>query len=119
MEAAIQGQAAAGGIGRTNSAGSTTIADMIAISAIAVNGSSLIFRNAFQPAWQAAPSSTARKTDVSTLRLKARAGRIMRGLEAPPGPPPFAPAFDLEARREPGIVDARATGGRITERHDA
>src|SRR4051794_5750528 len=101
-----------------NNAGSTTIADMIAISAIAVNGSSLIFRKAFQPAWQAAPSSTARKTDVSTLRLQARAGRIMPGLEARRDIHPFARDIDLEARREPGIVDARAAGRRVTERHD-
>src|SRR5882757_9219965 len=99
--------------------GSTTIADMMAISAIAVNGSSLIFRNAFQPAWQAAPNSTAKKTEVSTSAFCSCARRIVRRLEACAHGDAFARDVDLEARRKERVVHAHTPGRRVAQRHDA
>jgi hypothetical protein len=62
IEPVTQGHAAVGGTPTNGTNGTTTRAEHTAISAMAVNGSSLIFRKAFQPAWQAAPNSTAKKT---------------------------------------------------------
>src|ERR1043166_6157617 len=104
---------------RNGTTGSTTSADTIAISAIALNGSSLIFRNAFQPAWHAAANSTRKKTEGSNSGLQLPAARIVRRLQAGAHRHALARNVDLEARREPCVVDARPSGRRVAKRHDA
>ena len=67
-EPITHGQAGSGGMPTKGTTGITTTAEQIAISAMALNGSSRILSIAFQPAWHAAPNKTAKKTCVSIRR---------------------------------------------------
>ena len=53
------------------------------------------------------------------LSFHPRARRIVRRLEARAHLHALARDVDLEARREPRVIDARAAGRRVAERHDA
>src|SRR6476619_4344841 len=65
IEAISQGQEASSGQPANGMIGSANTAAPMAISTVVASGSSVLLMLAFQPAWQAAANSTARKTKGS------------------------------------------------------
>src|SRR5262245_34268079 len=110
IDAISHGQAAAAGRPDQAIAGSATSPAPSTISTVVTSGSSVPLMLAFQPAWQAAANSTARKTNGSIRPPFAGSGAQRRPRSASPQRPASLrqPAVEVEYGLQQHLCAGRA-----------